>query len=202
VASAKPSAKRAPAKKHARQAQTSKRASSSARASASARKPRTAKATAGKSKRKAGIGGHGARRDAKVARRQPQASLPNIGRHEILDIAARHLGTPYRRGGTSDRGVDCSGFVRRVFSEVGLDLPHSARAQFSMGERIDADDLQPGDLVFFRTRRRGASHVGIYAGDRHFIHAAYLGREVRVDLLDDHYYRTRYLGARRMRWES
>jgi cell wall-associated NlpC family hydrolase len=121
-----------------------------------------------------------------------------VADNELLAIAAGHIGTPYRFGGTSASGMDCSGFTRSVFSAVGLDLPHSAREQFTMGASIAKYELQPGDLVFFRTYRRGASHVGIYLGDTIFVHAASRGGIVRVDTLDEPYYRARYLGARRM----
>lgn len=136
-----------------------------------------------------------------VARAHPRPSIyiPNVDDDEILAIAARHLGTPYRFGSAGGGSFDCSGFVRNVYSEVGLELPHSASAQFSMGERVGADELAPGDLVFFRTYTRGPSHVGIYVGDGMFIHAASRGGEVRVDGLDESYYRSRYLGARRLR---
>ena len=129
---------------------------------------------------------------------RPQMYLPNVEDYEILSIAARHLGTPYRFGGATESGFDCSGFVRNVFSEVGMQLPHSAREQFNMGERVASDELQPGDLVFFRTYRRDASHVGIYVGDNLFIHAASHGKDVRVDSLDEAYYKAHWLGARRI----
>lgn len=130
---------------------------------------------------------------------RPGMYVPNAVDDEILAIAARHLGTPYRFGSAGGGSFDCSGFVRTVYSEVGLDLPHSASAQFSMGERVSADELAPGDLVFFRTYTRGPSHVGIYVGDGLFIHAASRGGEVKVDGLDESYFRSRYLGARRLR---
>lgn len=136
---------------------------------------------------------------AKAPRSRPPIYLPNVDDYQVLAVAARHLGTPYRFGGASAGGFDCSGLVRTVFAEVGTALPHSAREQFTMGMRVAPDELQPGDLVFFRTYRPGPSHVGIYMGDTLFIHAASRGGEVRVDSLEEGYFRSRYLGARRIR---
>jgi cell wall-associated NlpC family hydrolase len=115
----------------------------------------------------------------------------------VLESAAEFLGRPYRFG-SEGLAFDCSGFVRAVFAKIGVELPRSAREQFSEGERVDRDDLEPGDLVFFRTYRRTASHVGIYVGDDKFVHAASRGGQVQVDSLDQAYYARRYLGARRV----
>lgn len=177
---------------------TASRGSGKASKSASPEVKRSACTAKGKQTR---VASH-SRRHARVvakAHRRPTIYFPNVDDDEILAIAARHLGTPYRFGSSGGGSFDCSGFVRTVYSEVGFDLPHSASAQFTMGERVDADELQPGDLVFFRTYTRGPSHVGIYVGDGLFVHAASRGGEVRVDGLDESYYRSRYLGARRLR---
>ena len=136
---------------------------------------------------------------AQAQRRQLDEDFPNLADNALVSIAAHELGTPYRFGSAGGGSFDCSGFVRTVYSGVGMDLPHSAREQFTMGEQVASGELMPGDLVFFRTYRRGASHVGIYVGDNLFIHAASRGGEVRVDSLDEAYYRSRYLGARRLR---
>lgn len=115
----------------------------------------------------------------------------------VLQSAAEFLGHPYRFG-SEGGSFDCSGFVRTVFAKIGIELPHSAREQFSLGERVSRDELEPGDLVFFHTSRRSASHVGIYVGDDKFVHAATRGGQVQVDSLDESYYARRYLGARRL----
>ncbi len=117
--------------------------------------------------------------------------------HPVLDVAQQFLGLPYRFG--ADGGAyDCSGFVRSVFAEVGVDLPHSARDQFGHGDFVSRSDLKPGDLVFFHTYRRDASHVGIYCGEDKFIHATSAGGRVQVDSLNQPYYTARYLGGRRI----
>ena len=115
----------------------------------------------------------------------------------VLQSAAEFLGRPYHFGSEGE-AFDCSGFVRTVFAKIGIDLPRSARDQFTLGERVAHDELEPGDLVFFHTSRRTASHVGIYIGDDKFVHAATRGRQVQVDSLSESYYARHYLGARRL----
>ena len=115
----------------------------------------------------------------------------------VLQSAAEFVGRPYHFG-SEGRAFDCSGFVRRVFAKVGIDLPRSARDQYLVGERVAPDELEPGDLVFFHTSRRTVSHVGIYIGDDKFVHAATRGGQVQVDSLSESYYARRYLGARRL----
>ena len=95
--------------------------------------------------------------------------------------------------------MDCSGFVRYVFEQVtGVTLPHSAREQAKVGESVPMDDLKPGDLVFFNTRRHAFSHVGIYLGDNTFIHAPNRKSTVRVTSIDGRYWKARFNGARRL----
>ncbi len=116
----------------------------------------------------------------------------------MLAIAHRYLGRPYRYGGSSSRGFDCSGFALHVYRAVGVHLPHSASAQARIGKPVPRHQLQPGDLVFFRTRGRRISHVGIYIGNGKFIHASSARGRVRIDSLDKGYYKQRYAGARRV----
>jgi LysM repeat protein len=117
---------------------------------------------------------------------------------KILSLAKSMLDVPYRFGGSSFRGIDCSGYVQKVFSYLDIPLPRSAREQFQRGERIEREQLSKGDLVFFQTYARFPSHVGIYLGDNQFIHASSRDRKVRIDSLDTPYYVKRYIGARRM----
>ena len=110
------------------------------------------------------------------------------------------LGTPYVFGGEARSGLDCSGFVRQVFTPLGVALPRVSADQARAGVAVDDRDLRPGDLLFFDTEGRGrVSHVGIYLGDDQFISAnSYLGR-VSVDRLRaDRYWGPRYLWARRV----
>lgn len=120
----------------------------------------------------------------------------------LLRVAQRMLSVPYRFGGSTLWGLDCSGFVRKAFSFLSLDLPRSAREQFRQGVPVEKADLSPGDLVFFRTYARYPSHVGIYLGDNRFVHASSRDRKVTVDNLDAPYYVKRYIGARRLLFEE
>lgn len=118
-----------------------------------------------------------------------------------LAIQAMSLvGIHYQRGGSSpENGLDCSGLVRYVFKEAwGAELPRTSAEISKMGENIDKQDLQPGDLVFFNTLKHTFSHVGIYLGDNKFIHSPSAGGKVRVESMDLSYWKARFNGARRL----
>ncbi len=119
---------------------------------------------------------------------------------DLVGNAMTFLGVPYRRGGTSAAtGFDCSGFVRSMFEQtVGKVLPRRASEQAAVTEKIDKQDLKPGDLVFFNTMRQTFSHVGIYVGDNKFIHSPRSGKNVRVEDMRDAYWDRRFTGARRV----
>jgi cell wall-associated NlpC family hydrolase len=124
----------------------------------------------------------------------PPAPAPVGGGHpEAAAIAARYLGVPYRWGGATPSGFDCSGLVTYVYAQLGISLPHYSEAQFHIGAPVPRDALQPGDLVFFN----GASHVGIYIGGGQFIHAPHTGDVVKVSSLSEAGYAGGYDGARR-----
>ena len=109
------------------------------------------------------------------------------------------VGVSYRRGGTTDAGLDCSGFVQLVFRDaLGLGLPRTSREMSEVGTRVDRQELKPGDLVFFNTMRRAFSHVGIYLGEGRFLHSPRPGGEVRVEDMQSSYWVNRYNGARRI----
>ena len=114
------------------------------------------------------------------------------GRH-VVDVAMKHRGAPYRWGGAEPSGFDCSGFVRYVYAQVGVWLPHNAARQYEYGTPVPRDRLEPGDLVFFD----GLRHNGIYIGRGRFIHSRQSGKRVGVGTLDDDWYRSRWVGARR-----
>ncbi|MDR3300642.1 MAG: C40 family peptidase [Candidatus Accumulibacter sp.] len=110
------------------------------------------------------------------------------------------VGINYRRGGVNpDSGLDCSGFVHVVFRDaLGKLLPRTAKEQSKVGEVVDKNELQPGDLVFFNTMRRAFSHVGIYLGDSRFMHSPRPGGKIRIESMNQGYWAKRYNGARRI----
>ena len=117
---------------------------------------------------------------------------------EIGKTAAQFIGTPYRFGGEGAAGIDCSSFVQQVFGENQINLPRTAREQSKLGEAVAAGDLKKGDLLFFHTYASYPSHVGIYLGDGKMIHASSGKGEVTVSNLDSDYYRSHFMGARRV----
>lgn len=108
-------------------------------------------------------------------------------------LATRYLGAPYVWAGSSPAGFDCSGLVMYAFSKVGVAIPHNAAQQFRLGAPVDRDRLVPGDIVFFNQLR----HNGIYLGDGRFVHATEPGG-VKIARLEDGWFRTRWVGARRL----
>jgi len=123
---------------------------------------------------------------------------------DVVEGALNLIGVRYRWGGdTPDSGLDCSGFVRYVYQEtLNFTLPRQAAQMSRVGEKVSLNDLKPGDLVFFNTigrrLRRTVSHVGIYIGHDKFVHSPSTGSTIRVDEMNDRYWETRYLGARRL----
>lgn len=116
----------------------------------------------------------------------------------IRAAASRYLNIRYMLGGTGTGGIDCSGFTRAVLQQLGVSLPRTARAQYSVGNTVSRGNLQSGDLVFFNTIGRGISHVGIYLGNGQFANAnSYNGRTV-IEAMTTSYWATRYIGARRV----
>ncbi|MGL4819241.1 MAG: C40 family peptidase [Bacilli bacterium] len=116
----------------------------------------------------------------------------------IIASAKRYLGTPYSFGGKSSKGFDCSGFTSYVFEQNDVDLPRTSGSQYSVGENVSKSNLEPGDLVFFKTGSKGVSHVGIYVGGNTFIHSQN-GKGVSVTSLNDPYYwGKRFVGAKRV----
>jgi lipoprotein Spr len=107
------------------------------------------------------------------------------------------LGTPYRLGGSTKSGTDCSGFVRDVFeTEFGMTLPRTTGEQMTMGRKIKKQELQIGDLVFFRTGRR-VMHVGIYIGSNRFLHAS-TSNGIMFSNMNEDYWRNNYIESRRI----
>ena len=146
--------------------------------------------------------------DTKVENAAPDRSstraarLSRVPRGEssgLIRTAFAYRGVPYRFGGTTRRGIDCSAFTGAVYRSHGVKLPRTAREQATRGQKVAFEDMQSGDLVFFHTTRAGISHVGIYIGDGKFVHSSSSGGGVRVDSITDGYYRKRFRGARRVK---
>jgi len=133
-----------------------------------------------------------------VQRVQKDADFKSDNVKLLKTKAFGFLGTRYRFGGSSRSGLDCSAFVQKVFNEMEVNLPRTAREQFERGELVTRGDMQKGDLVFFRTYASFPSHVGIYLGGNRMIHASSRDRRVVISSVDTPYYRSRFIGAKRI----
>ncbi|WP_298587780.1 NlpC/P60 family protein [uncultured Selenomonas sp.] len=113
----------------------------------------------------------------------------------VIATAKKYIGTPYKFGGTTPKAFDCSGYLQYVFQENGMMLPRTADEQFKLGRNAKTAELEAGDLVFFETYEKGASHCGIYLGGGKFIHAS-TSKGVRIDELSGDYWNTHYYGGK------
>ncbi|HJA44847.1 MAG TPA: C40 family peptidase [Candidatus Phascolarctobacterium stercoravium] len=127
--------------------------------------------------------------------------IPDVRGKDIVKTAAKYKGVPYKFGGTTPKGFDCSAYVQYVFGRHDAKLPRTADAQVLDGIFVLKSKLKPGDLVFFSTYASGASHVGIYAGSGKFWSAS-TSRGVVLDSLDTGYWKEHYYGARRVLIEN
>jgi hypothetical protein len=123
-------------------------------------------------------------------------------RQSLIRQAKGLLGVPYKLGGEGLAGIDCSAFVKKMFSSFDVVLPRTAREQYDIGVKVTRDQLSVGDLVFFKTKQHEPhpTHVGIFMGNDQFIHASALNKSgVRIDSLSSDFYDRRFLGATRVR---
>jgi len=112
--------------------------------------------------------------------------------------AERFVGIPYRWGGNNVvDGMDCSGFVRAVYNLCGVNIPRTSAQQFTTGDKVGSDELADGDLVFFGASADKINHVGIYVGNRKFVHAPKRGDDIKISTLDETYFADRFIGAKR-----
>jgi len=119
-------------------------------------------------------------------------------RNLFVRVVKTFLGVPYRLGGYTLKGLDCSAFVKKIFDIFNVQLPRTAREQLRIGKKVEREELEEGDLIFFKTRQANNVHVGIYIGNNEFVHASYRGKEVRVDNLDTHYFNQRFINGVRV----
>ncbi|OMP68071.1 C40 family peptidase [Domibacillus epiphyticus] len=109
--------------------------------------------------------------------------------------AKKHIGTPYKFGGTTPAGFDCSGFIQYAHKKTGYSLPRTAAEMYKKGKAVAKSKMEPGDLMFFTTYKKGASHVGIYLGNNQFIHAS-SSKGVTIDKTSNSYWNKRYIGSK------
>lgn len=116
----------------------------------------------------------------------------------FFNDVTKYFGTRYRWGGQTPAGFDCSGFVGFMYDKVfNMRLPRTSREMSAIGTKVDKDQLQPGDLVFFQTRGRGINHVGIFIGANTFVHSS-LSRGVVEEQLKQNFYEKQFAGAVRI----
>lgn len=123
----------------------------------------------------------------------PSRGSAPISSNSLVVYASNFMGTPYRWGGTTPSGFDCSGFMKYVFAHFGVNLPRTSDSQFGVGQRISRDSLQPGDLVFFGAPGN-PHHVGMYVGDNCYIHSPQTGDVVKISAMT----RRDFIGGRRV----
>jgi murein DD-endopeptidase len=116
---------------------------------------------------------------------------------KAVSVAKSMIGVPYKWGGASPNGFDCSGLVQYAYNKAGLNVPRNSLAQYSASRQVSLKDAQVGDLVFFNFDRK-ISHVGIYLGGGRFVHAPSKGKRVQVASLQEAPYRQHFVGAGRI----
>lgn len=128
---------------------------------------------------------------------KPTPENQALRRGIVLD-ALGQIGRPYRSGGTTPEGFDCSGLVQYVFAQAGVSVPRSSRDQHEAGDVIDLDEAEPGDLLFYSFGRRGIDHVAVYLGDGQAVHAPATGRQVIVAPIANRWWAARFVDAVRV----
>jgi cell wall-associated NlpC family hydrolase len=118
--------------------------------------------------------------------------------YTVIDIAEKLKGKPYRYGGVTPKGFDCSGFVQYAYRKAGMSIPRTTRDQYRVSQRLPLEKAKPGDLLFFKIDSRKLSHVGLYAGNGRFIHASTAKKRVADALLHNPYWRNRLIGIGRI----
>lgn len=115
----------------------------------------------------------------------------------VVATAKKYLGVPYKFGGDTPKGFDCSGYLQYIFAKNGMKIPRTVDDQYKIGISLTQSQLKTGDLVFFTTYEKGASHCGLYLGEGKFIHAS-SSKGIHIDELSNAYWKPRYIGAKRI----
>lgn len=131
-----------------------------------------------------------------LPRSPPDAAAPDPVRSRIVFTALQMVGVPYRYGGSTPDGFDCSGLVQYAYRAAGLSVPRTSRDQLGASRPVEMTEARAGDLLFFRSK--DWSHVGIYLGDGRFVHAPSTGRTVEIASTDNSWYRANFVRAGRM----
>ncbi len=122
-------------------------------------------------------------------------SSPGVG-HQAATVAVRQVGVPYRYGGSAPTGFDCSGLVHYSYQRAGKAVPRTTTQLWNATTAVDRDDIQAGDVLFFRIEGK-MSHVGMYIGDNRFVHAPSSGKSVSIESLSSDFYRSALIRAGR-----
>jgi len=122
----------------------------------------------------------------------------NNTRGALVETAKEFLGTKYLRGGTSTSGFDCSGFVMYVYGRYKINLPRTSESQYLAGKKVSIAAALPGDIVCFKINGKRVSHVGIYLGDSRFIHAPVPGKQVKIESINEKYWKKRFFAVVRI----
>lgn len=129
------------------------------------------------------------------------SSAPRPAEPDVGASAAQHAlgmqGKPYRMGGSTPQGFDCSGLVQYSYARVNMRLPRSTEGQWASSRAVPMNEIRPGDLLFFHQEGKHNSHVGIYVGNNRFVHAPSSGKHVSTASLSDRYWSRHFAGARR-----
>ena len=125
------------------------------------------------------------------------AAAPSALGAQVVKLVEQQVGAPYRYGGDTPQGFDCSGLVEYVYARAGVKLPRTAEGQFNATPHVAYSAVQPGDILFFRSDSGSLMHVGIYIGSRWFVHAPDSGKAVSSARLDSEYWKGHFLGAGR-----
>lgn len=143
------------------------------------------------------VGSHETRTKA-VTPKETTARDTNSTGNKVANLAQGVLGSPYKYGGSSPSGFDCSGLVYYTHSKLGLSVPRTTRQQAQHADTLRLRDVEPGDILFFKIYGNRISHVGIYTGNNQFIHAPKSGKFVSYASIDDPFWRQRFVKAGRL----